>query len=127
MVYSQTVINPLGVYLKETGKNVVKVEPSDFFEEKTHLPKDTTNTLLSESAGSNQVLLIHGYEIDSPEDLNLKITANNIDVIGTTELKKTFGEGILIYPNKSFEVTESHQNRAIPIKIKVFAAKYYLD
>jgi len=126
MVVSTTSLNPLGVYLGETGKKVVRIEPSDFFEEKTGLTKDTTHTLLNESAGSSQVLLVFGYEIDSAEDLNLKITANNIDIISTTELKKDFGEAVLVEPNKSIEITESHQNRTIPIKIKVKAAKYYL-
>ena len=126
MVLSTTSLNPLGVYLGETGRKVVRVEPSDFFEEKTGLKKGTTNTLLSESSGSDQVLLIFGYEIDSSEDLNLKITANNVDILSTTELKKDFGEAILVEPNKSIEITESHNNRTIPIKIKVKGAKYYL-
>ena len=127
MVESTTQINPLGVFLKASGKNVVRVEPSDFYDEKTGLTPDTTHTLLDESAGSNQVLVIYGYEIECGEEVNLKISANNVDILSTTDKKHDFGEGLLIMPNKSIEITESHTNATIPIKIRVRAAKYYLE
>jgi len=126
-VISQTTINPLGVYLQETGRKVRKVEPYDLFEEKTSLSPDTTNTLIDETAGADQVLLVFSYSIESIEDVNIVVTANNEDKYTSTDKHHEFSEPILVLPQKALEIKESHSNKTVPMKIKVKCVKYYLS
>lgn len=132
---SETTINPLGVWLKANGYNVVKVKSNDFHEEKTGLAKDTTNTILSESASSNEILVIHDYCVTTAENMNIVVSANNEDILSTTERYHKFGEGILVEPLRSIEIKESHTNansnststEKLSAKVVVHATSYRIE
>ena len=123
---SKTSVTPLDVFLKENGATVRKVLPVDIYERKVSQTANTTNLIVSETAGAEDVLLVWGYSITSKDSLNLTISANNEDVLSTTDKVHTFSEPVLITPYKAFEMKESHATSTMPITVRCFATRYYL-
>jgi len=118
--------NPVETYCRENGYRVVKVEGYDWEDTKTGLEANKTNTLLSEKTGSNELYLVHDFDIGASEDLQITVTANNDTMLSTTEHVHEFGEGVLIQPSRRIVIEESHSNKTIPIRIKVHNTRYVL-
>lgn len=124
---SQTGITPLDAWLKLNNKTVTKVEATDFEELRTNLAQDKTNSLINESAGADQLLVIWGWSITAGEALNIVAKANNDQIYSGTDKLHPFSEPVIIDPQRSFELTESHSNRTIPIRVSVPATRYWLS
>ena len=124
---SRTGITVLDQYLKRNGLRVRQIKVRDYAESKVNLAPNTTNTLLSESAGADEIMLVHSYAITSSQPMNLIIRANNEEYLSTTELAHEFTEPILVEPLKSIEITESHTTSTIPARVLVKNVVYKLE
>lgn len=123
---SVTSSTPVDIWVAARGMQIEKAEGHDFHEDKTSLSADVTNSILNERTGSDEVFVVHDYELLSARPLNVTVKANNETIYSGTDRAHRFGDGILIEPQQRIEIEESHTSLTIPIKVKVHATRYIL-
>lgn len=119
-----TGITSLDVFLQKNNLVVTKVEPYGIHNKETSLAPDTPNLIVDEGPSDCQVMIVNEYDIVTPVDLNIVIRANSNEILNTTERRHVFAEGVLIRPQKKFEIKESHETATIPLTVDVKAVTY---
>lgn len=122
-----TGITALDVYLDVNRLVVSRVFSDPYLVELTELKKDIANVIFDQGPTSEEIMLVHGYEIIASRELALVIKGNNDTYYNGDELSQTFKDPILIHPQKKLEISEAHTLQKIPLKLVVSATKFRIE
>lgn len=122
-----TGITALDVYLDVNRVVVREIFSDPYLVELTALKKNVANTIFDQGPTSEEIMLVHGYEIIASRELSLIVKGNNDTYYNGDELSQTFKDPILIRPQKKLEISEAHTLQKIPLKLVVNATKYRIE
>lgn len=121
---SETAITPLDAYLAVNNLVVMRVRPWDYDSEVDGLAPDKTNSIFDDGPSDCQIVIVDKYEIASPLEHNIVITSNNEQILATRSKSHTWGEAVVVRPQKKFQIEESHEHAITHLRVIIKGRVY---